>query len=73
MRQNVYISAQEFSVRFKSKRECYRFINVEGIAFLSPNHVFTCYFLQDFISGKKKVLLFILILITVLVHLLATR
>ena len=52
MQRSKYISAQEFGVRFRSKRECYRFLTVEGNAYLIVANVIILYFIKDLISGK---------------------
>ena len=49
------ISAAEFAARFKSKRECYRFLTVEVDCYLPPLANTTIYHMKDLISGAKNV------------------
>ena len=50
----MFISGQKYGARFKSKRECHRFLTVDAGAYLPGHHVITVYFMRDLISGKKK-------------------
>ena len=43
-----------FASKFKSKREIYTFLTVDGKAYLPPHDNVTIYFLKDLMSGKKK-------------------
>ena len=55
MQRSQYIFAQEFGARFRSKRDCYRILTVEGNAYLPVANVITLYFMKDLISGKRQV------------------
>jgi hypothetical protein len=55
-------------MRFQSKKECYRFLTVERVAYLPPHQVITLYFMRDLISGNKKVSVFHLIQIKILTY-----
>ena len=50
--------SQLFGSRFKSKRDCHRFLTVEVGAYLPPFEVVTIYHLRELISGVKKVCFF---------------
>ena len=48
------ITEQEFSAKFKSKREIYSFLTVQCRAYLPKQEHVTMYFLRDLFSGEKK-------------------
>ena len=47
--------SQLFGSRFKSKRDCHRFLSVEVGAYLPTYETVTIYHMRDLISGAKKV------------------
>ena len=51
---NINISAQAFAAKFKSKKEIYQLLTVDGKAYLPTYDCITIFFLKDIISGKKK-------------------
>ena len=48
------INTKEFSSKFRSKGEVYRFVAEDVGAFVPPKESVTIYFLKDLITGKKK-------------------
>jgi len=50
----VQISAKEFSSKYNSKYEIYRFLTVDCKYYLSPYNTVSIYFLKDIASGSKK-------------------
>ena len=48
------INAKEFGAKYRSKRECYKFVTVEAKAYIDKFENVTSYFLKDIISGQKK-------------------
>ena len=48
------ITEQEFSAKFKSKREIYTFLTVKCQAYLPRVEHITMYYLRDLFSGDKK-------------------
>ena len=48
------ITQKEFAAKYRSKRECYKFVTVAGRAYMDKFENVTSYFLKDIISGKKK-------------------
>ena len=49
------MSAAQFASKFKSKRECHRFLAVEVGAYVPPLPNVTIYHMRDLISGEKRV------------------
>ena len=49
------MSAAQFAAKFKSKRECHRFLAVEVGAYIPPLSNVTIYHMKDLIAGQKKV------------------
>ena len=49
-----YVNVKEFEAKYRSKREVYTFLTVDGDAYLPPFQDVTAYFLKDIVSGKKK-------------------
>ena len=60
------MSAAQFAAKFKSKRECHRFLAVEVGAHAPPLPNVTIYHMRDLIAGDKKVCI---IPIITLIHL----
>jgi len=65
--QNQFIAASLFGAKFRSKGEVLRFLVQENNAYLPSHYVITLYFMRDLISGKKKVIFFIIIFKNILV------
>ena len=49
------VSAQAFAAKFKSKKEIYNFLTIDGKVFLPPYENVTVYHMRDIISGAKRV------------------
>ena len=49
------IAAAEFAAKFKSKRECHRFLCIDVGAYLPPLPTVTIYHMRDLIGGQKRV------------------
>ena len=49
------MSAAQFAAKFKSKRECHRFLAVEVGAYIPPLSTVTIYHMRDLIAGQKRV------------------
>ena len=50
----VKITAKEFSAKFRSKREIYRFMTVDVKAYLCDVDCLTVYYLKDLMNSKKR-------------------
>ena len=48
------VNVNEFAAKFKSKREIYTFLTIDGGAYLPDFGNVTIYFLKDLLQGKKK-------------------
>ena len=48
------ITTQQFSAKFRSKKEVYYFLTYECNAYLPSYKTISIYFLKDLIRGKKK-------------------
>ena len=46
-----YVNVKEFEAKYRSKREVYTFLTVDGDAYLPPFQDVTAYFLKDIVSG----------------------
>ena len=49
-----FVNVNTFAAKYKSKREVYVFLTIDGNAYLSSFDTVTVYFLKDLVSGKKK-------------------
>ena len=49
------MAAAQFASKYKSKRECHRFLSVEVGAYIPPLSNVTIYHMRDLIAGQKKV------------------
>ena len=49
------ISAQAFAAKYKSKKEVYNFLTVDGKVYLPPYENISIYHMKDIVSGAKKV------------------
>jgi len=49
------MAAAQFAAKFKSKRECHRFLAVDVGAYIPPLSTVTIYHMRDLISGDKRV------------------
>ena len=49
-----FINVSTFAAKYKSKREVYTFLSVDGNVYLPPFDTVTVYFLKDIVSGKKR-------------------
>ena len=47
-----YVNVNSFSAKYRSKREIYTFLTVDGEVYLPPFE--TVYFLKDIVEGNKK-------------------
>jgi hypothetical protein len=52
--QRERVTTKEFSTKFKSKREIYRFLTVDLAIYLPGLECVTTYFLKDLAQGVKK-------------------
>ena len=50
----MQITQKEFGAKFRSKRECYKFLTVDAKAYIDKYEHVTTYYLKDLISGSKK-------------------
>ena len=50
----MQITQKEWAAKFRSKRECYKFLTVEAKAYIDKYENVTVYYLKELISGKKK-------------------
>ena len=50
----VNINVKEFEAKYRSKREVYIFLTIDGDAYLPPFDTLTVYFLKDLVAGLKK-------------------
>ena len=50
----TFVNVHAFASKYKSKREIFTFLTVDGKAFLPPFDNVTIYFLKMLISGEKK-------------------
>ena len=48
------LTTTEFSAKFRSKQEVYRFLAYEAEVYLPPYHSVTVWHLRDLCSGKRK-------------------
>ena len=48
------VSAKEFSAKYKSKYEVYRFLTVDCGHYISPYNTVSIYFLRDLAAGIKR-------------------
>ena len=51
----MQITQKEFGAKYRSKRECFKFMTVDCKAYIDKFEHVTTYYLKDLISGKKKV------------------
>ena len=49
-----FIDVNTFAAKYRSKREVYTFLTIDGNAYLSAFDTLTVYFLRDLVAGKKK-------------------
>ena len=49
-----FVNVAAFSSKFRTKREIFTFLAVDGEAYLPPFETVTVYFLKDIIQGQKK-------------------
>ena len=49
------MAAAQFAAKFKSKRECHRFLCVDVGAYIPPLSTITIYHMRDLIAGEKRV------------------
>jgi hypothetical protein len=49
------VPAQTFAAKFKSKKEIFNFLTIDGKAYLPPYETITIYHMRDIVSGEKKV------------------
>ena len=49
------MSAQSFAAKFKSKKEIYNFLTIDGKVYLPPYETVSVYHMRDIVSGAKKV------------------
>ena len=49
-----FVNVAAFSSKFRTKREIFTFLAVDGEAYLPPFEPVTVYFLKDIIQGQKK-------------------
>ena len=49
-----FIDVNTFAAKYRSKREVYTFLTIDGNAYLSPFDTLTVYFLRDLVAGRKK-------------------
>ena len=54
MGHSMKVSAKEFSAKYKSKYEVYRFLTVDCGHYISPYNTVSIYFMRDLASGAKK-------------------
>ena len=50
----LFVNVKEFEAKYKSKREVYTFLTIDGNAYLSAFDTVTVYFLKDLVAGNKK-------------------
>ena len=49
-----FVNVNSFSAKFRSKREIYTFLTVDGDVYLPPFETVTVYFCKDIVEGSKK-------------------
>ena len=49
-----FVNVNTFAAKYKSKREVYTFLTIDGNAYLSAFDTLTVYFLKDLVAGHKK-------------------
>ena len=49
-----YVNVNSFSAKYRSKREIYTFLTVDGEVYLPPFETVTVYFCKDIVEGNKK-------------------
>ena len=49
-----FVDVNTFAAKYKSKREVYVFLTIDGNAYLAPFDTLTVYFLKDVVAGHKK-------------------
>ena len=49
-----FVNVSTFAAKYRSKREVYTFLTIDGDAYLPPFENVTVYFLKDVVSGQKK-------------------
>mgnify|MGYP002836981962 CR=1 FL=1 len=47
-----FVNVNTFAAKYKSKREVYTFLTIDGNAYLSAFDTLTVYFLKDLVSGQ---------------------
>ena len=52
--QGKKVTTAEFSAKFRSKYEIYRFLTIDAMAYLPPPECVTMYYLKDLVRGVKK-------------------
>ena len=48
------ITSKEFSAKFKSKNEVYKFVTIDVNGYMPPHECVTIYYLKDIVTGVKK-------------------
>ena len=49
-----FVNVNSFSAKYRSKREIYTFLTVDGEVYLPPFETVTVYFCKDIVEGSKK-------------------
>ena len=49
-----FVNVNTFAAKYKSKREVYTFMSIDGGAYLPPFETVTVYFLKDLVAGLRK-------------------
>ena len=49
-----FIDVNTFAAKYRSKREVYTFLTIDGNAYLSAFDTLTVYFLRDLVASRKK-------------------
>ena len=49
-----FVNVKEFAAKFRSKREIFVFLTIDGDAYMPPIETITIYFLKDVVAGNKK-------------------
>ena len=49
-----FVDVNSFAAKYRSKREVYTFLTIDGNAYLSAFDTLTVYFLKDLVAGNKK-------------------
>ena len=54
--QNVQMTAKEFGAKTRSKREIYRFLQSEVLAYLGEYQTMTVWHLRDIVAGDRQLI-----------------